>query len=94
MVELTDNANLRRFEMPVEGQTAFVTYTIADNRIVLLHTEVPSSLAGRGIGSVLIHAVLEEVRGRGMEVAPQCEFAAAYIHRHPEFAALVVPSRS
>jgi uncharacterized protein len=89
MVELSDNVALHRFEMSVDGQTAFVTYAITNGWIVLIHTEVPDALAGRGVGGALVRAVLEEARRRGVEVVPRCEFAAAYIHRHPEFAGLV-----
>jgi uncharacterized protein len=92
MIGLTDNVTLHRFEMPVDGQTAFATYAMANGWIVLLHTEVPQALAGRGVGTALIHAVLEEARIRRVGVVPQCEFAADYIHRHPEFSDLVTPS--
>lgn len=90
MPELTDNAALNRFEMVVDGVTAFVTYARHGDRLTLVHTEVPQALGGRGIGSSLATAVLEDVRHRGLHVVPQCEFMAAFIKRHPGFADLVV----
>lgn len=89
MVELTDNAALRRFEMVVDRETAFVSYAAEDDQLVLVHTEVPLSLAGRGVGSALARAVLNEAQRRGQRVAPRCEFIAAFIRRHPEYSALV-----
>ena len=74
MVELTDNAALRRFEMVVDRETAFVSYAAEDDQLVLVHTEVPLSLAGRGVGSALARAVLDEAQRRGQRVAPRCEF--------------------
>jgi predicted GNAT family acetyltransferase len=90
MPEVTDNGALSRYEMVVDGVTAFVTYARHGDRLTLLHTEVPQALGGRGIGSSLATAVLEHVRSRGLRVAPECEFIAAFIKRHTEFADQVV----
>lgn len=90
MAEVTDNALRRRYEMVVDGATAYVTYARHGNRLTLVHTEVPKALSGRGVGSSLATAVLEEVRRRGLRVAVECEFLEAFINRHPEFADLVI----
>ena len=89
MPEATDNAARHRYEMIVDGETAFVTYVHQGNRLVLKHTEVPKALAGRGIGSALASSVLEDIRRRGLLIVPECEFIAAFIERHPAFADLV-----
>ncbi len=86
MTELTDNTAQRRFEMTVDGAVAFVEYAPrAGDGLELIHTEVPRSLSGQGVGSRLAKAVLQEARRRGVGVVPTCEFLAAYIERHPEF---------
>ena len=90
MTELTDNAVRGRYEMVVDGVTAYVTYSRQGDRLTLVHTEVPTALGGRGVGSLLATAVLEDVRKRGLRVAVECEFLEAFIKRHPEFADLVV----
>lgn len=90
MTELTDNAARRRYEMVVDGVTAYVTYARHGDRLTLVHTEVPKALGGRGVGSSLATAVLEDVRSRGLRVAVECEFLEAFIKRHPDFAHLVV----
>lgn len=89
MVELNDNAALRRFEMVVDGETAFVNYAAENDQLVLVHTEVPQALAGRRVGTALARAVLDEARRRGQRVAPRCEFISAFIQRHPEYSDLV-----
>ncbi|MDQ2762422.1 MAG: N-acetyltransferase [Pseudomonadota bacterium] len=90
MTEVTDNAALSRYEMVVDGVMAFVTYARQGDRLTLVHTEVPKVLGGRGVGSSLATAVLEDVRDHGLRIVPECEFIAAFIKRHPEFASLVV----
>lgn len=74
MTEATDNAALGRNEMVVDGATGFVTYVRQGDRLTLAHTEVPQAMGGRGIGSLLATAVLEDVRSRGLRIAPECEF--------------------
>ncbi len=89
MSDATDNPARDRYEMPVDGETAFVTYARHGDQITLLHTEVPAALNGRGIGSKLARSVLQDIRTRRLRVIPECEFIAGFIQRNPEFADLL-----
>ena len=82
---LRDNPALGRYEMDADGETATLYYRIAPGVITLRHTEVPPALGGRGVGSRLARAVLEDARARGLKVVASCPFVAAYIGKHPEF---------
>ncbi len=81
---VTDNGR-GRFEMAVEGGTAFVTYREERGALALLHAEVPSAVEGRGEGSRLVKGTLDQVRARGQKVIPYCPFISIYIRRHPEY---------
>ena len=85
MSEVRDNPTTSRFEMASGDAVAFVEYMRAGDRIVLIHTEVPEALSGRGVGSKLVRGTLEAVRTEGLKVVPRCEFVAAYIERHSEY---------
>jgi predicted GNAT family acetyltransferase len=89
MPDITDNLAAKRYEMPVDGHTAFVTYARQGTNITLIHTEVPQALSGRGIGSTLARLVLDDIRRRGLRVIPECEFIAGFIKRHPGYADLL-----
>lgn len=93
MPDVTDNTARNRFELDVEGAVAFATYAMAGNTLVLLHTEVPAALSGKGVGSALARGVLDEVRRRGLKILPRCEFMAAYIERHPQYEDVLAPAR-
>ncbi|MEZ5764745.1 MAG: GNAT family N-acetyltransferase [Xanthobacteraceae bacterium] len=84
-----NNQSKNRFELEIDDHLAFVDYEMSPGSIALTHTEVPKELGGRGVGSILAKAVLENVRAQGMKVEPRCEFLAGYIKKHPEFADLV-----
>jgi uncharacterized protein len=89
MPNVTDNTARHRYEMPVEGQMAFVSYTKRGDRMLLTHTEVPPALSGRGIGTELVRQVLEDIGAKGLRVVPLCSFIVNYIEQHPEVAGLV-----
>lgn len=87
-----DNPARGRFELTVDGHTAFAEYHMAGPSIVFTHTEVPAALQGRGVGSALARGVLDAARARGAGVVPLCPFIAAYIRRHHEYLDLVSES--
>lgn len=88
MRPVRDNTALHRFELDVDGGTAFATYARADGVITFVHTETPRALRGRGIASMLVHGALEAARRKGLKVRALCPFVSDYIARHPEFADL------
>lgn len=78
-----------RFEMEVDGHVAFILYRLQGDVVELIHTEVPLELAGRGVGSRLVRAVLDTLRDKGAKIHPLCPFVDAYVARHGEYADLV-----
>ena len=83
--EVRDNKERHRFELAVDGGTAFSQYKLGPGTITFLHTEVPKELEGHGIGSRLVRGELEAARAKGMKVVAKCPFVAAYIKKHAEF---------
>ena len=79
-----------RYELRLGDRViGFIEYRLREGRIVLLHTEIDEECEGRGFGSRFVSATLEDVRRRGLEVAPLCPFVARYIELHPEWHELV-----
>jgi predicted GNAT family acetyltransferase len=88
-LEPIDNAPERRFEVTVDGVRAELLYRRRDGRMVLLHTEVPSSLEGRGIGGTLVRAAVDTASREDLTLVPRCPFARSWLERHPGEAARV-----
>ena len=80
-----DNPAQSRYELDIDGHTAVANYALTPGVITFMHTEVPSALSGRGIGSQLARGALDDVRDRGLKVVARCEFIAGYIAKHPEY---------
>lgn len=92
-VEVLYDESARRFEAHVEGSAdvAYIDVVPGTNLWSLVHTEVPASFRGQGIGSALVRGALAYVRARGANVKPICPFVVAYLREHPEEADLVLP---
>jgi predicted GNAT family acetyltransferase len=88
-MSVTDNPAEHRFELKAGDHVAVAYYTLAPGVITFTHTEVPTALSGKGIGSKLARGALEQVRARGLKVVPKCPFIAAFIAKNAEFADLV-----
>jgi hypothetical protein len=89
-IEVRINEKESRFEASaLEGLAELRYRVLRDGTLVLVHTEVPPALEGRGLASRLARAALELARARGVKVIVLCPFVAAFIERHPEFKDLV-----
>jgi predicted GNAT family acetyltransferase len=84
-----DNAAKHRFEAEVEGYLVQLVYRRDGERLVLLHTEVPDALSGRGIGGQLVGAAVEAAIAGHLRVVPVCPFVVSWLHEHPDVAARV-----
>lgn len=93
-VSVRDNSAARRYEMEVDGKSAFITYRRSGDVVTLLHAEVPRELSGRGLGSALVQGTLELVRSQGQRVVPRCPFIASYIKKHAQFQDLIARASS
>jgi hypothetical protein len=82
--EVRNNEAEHRYELEVDGQLALAAYRLRDGRITFTHTEVPDALEGRGIGSKLVKAALDDVRAKELKVVPACAFVKHYMEKHPE----------
>jgi predicted GNAT family acetyltransferase len=82
-VAVTDNSALSRFELPVNGQTAVLTYERRPGVMKMIHTEVPEPFRGRGYGEMLVKAAIAQARAEGLTVVAVCPFVRAYLRKHP-----------
>lgn len=82
--QVTHDPERHRFEVHLEGNTAYLEYESDDRVMYITHTIVPPALEGRGVGSALVKQALSYAERQQLKVIPICSFAAAYMSRHPE----------
>lgn len=88
-VTVIDNVAQDRFEVTVEGHRAELVYRRVGHQLVLVHTEVPAELGGRGIGGTLVGTAVDAAAAGDLTVVPVCSFAASWLGSHPDAAARV-----
>ena len=88
--EIVDVPDANRYELRLDGRRiGLLAYRRRDGAVALTHTEVDPSCEGRGFGSLLAEAALEDARNHGLSVRPICPFIAWYIDQHPQYRELV-----
>lgn len=88
-VQVINNTAGSRFEVSLDGETAFAEYRLVDHGIILPHTVVPEAFEGKGVGSALAKTALGYAREHDLKVIPLCPFIAGYITKHPEWRDIV-----
>jgi predicted GNAT family acetyltransferase len=81
-----DDRDKSRFEVAIDGAVAELVYRRRADRLVLIHTEVPDQLAGRGIGGQLVLAAVDRAANERLTLVPVCPFARDWLERHPDVA--------
>lgn len=90
-IGVVDNPAAGRFELIEDGEVAGrIEYRLRGDEIVLVHTEIDQSHAGRGFGSVIARGALDLIRESGRPLVVACPFVERWIGRNPEYADLVV----
>ncbi|MGO4408706.1 MULTISPECIES: GNAT family N-acetyltransferase [unclassified Brevundimonas] len=90
--DIHDNAEARRYELTVDGETAVVLYNPVAGGLLVTETLVPVPLEGRGLASRMARHVLADLKQRGRVILPTCPFFAGYLKKHPEYGDLVHPA--
>jgi uncharacterized protein len=89
---IVDVPEQNRYELRLGGRlVGLAAYRRGNGRLVFTHTEVDEECSGRGLGTRLVRAALEDARGQDVAVVPLCPFVAYMIEEHPEYHDLVAP---
>jgi uncharacterized protein len=87
---IVNNEQQQQFQIVIGDEMALLEYRLRDNMIFLMHTEVPESMEGKGIGSALASHALEYARSNNMKAKVYCAFVKKYLERHREYDDVVV----
>ena len=89
--EVRNNTAKSRYELVVDAEVVGVAeYRREGDTLVFPHTQVKSSLRGRGLGARLVQGALDDARAEGHRVVPHCWYVAEFIDANPEYQDLLV----
>jgi predicted GNAT family acetyltransferase len=70
---VADNPRASRYELWLGATRAgLIEYRSEPGVVVLVHTEVDPALEGQGLGERLVAGALDDLRARGLKLAPLC----------------------
>ncbi len=81
---VVNNPQKRQFEIKLGQEIGLLAYRQRPGQIELMHTEVPISQRGKGVGEQIVKFALEYARQNQLEVIPSCKFVQAYLKRHSD----------
>lgn len=84
-INIVNNEKENRFEYIVEGELAELQYKIRNNNMYFMHTGVPKSMKGQGIGEAIVKQGLEYAVAQNLNIVVYCPFVKTYLERHPEY---------
>jgi hypothetical protein len=87
--QLIDNKEQHSYELWVENKRSFIDYKLENDQSVLLHTEVPEELEGKGIAAALVEKTFQYLEEQNMKVVPVCSYVLTYLKRYPKWNHLV-----
>ncbi len=64
----------REFEMTIEGKIAKVNYTLKNETLYLIHSEIPYELRGKGLGKILVEKTFEYIQEHQLKAVPVCSY--------------------
>src|SRR5262245_62304057 len=76
-----DNADMSRLETEVGGQLASLRCERHPHAVVLVETDVPQPVRGRGAANALAKWAIETAERDGLRIVAACPFVRAYMQR-------------
>jgi predicted GNAT family acetyltransferase len=86
-----NNEQNMQFELFLDDDRAFLEYRFQEGIIILMHTEVPEKLGGKGIASALAAHAFNYAREHHLRVKLYCPFVLTWVKKHTEQMDIVIP---
>jgi hypothetical protein len=86
---VVDDRQHHRFVFRQDGIDAQLVYRTDGDRLILVHTEVPDMLSGRGIGGRLVQAAVDRAAASGEILVPWCPYARKWLTDRPDLSGRV-----
>lgn len=85
-IQHQDNGKNGSFFIDLDGnRVAEMTYVWAAELMIIDHTEVSSTMEGKGLGKQLVEQAVRMAREKKFRILPLCPFAKAVFDRTPAF---------
>lgn len=86
---LIHDKNNNRFILDINGELAKVEYQLRDDKMYLIHSEVPFNLRGQGIGKVLVEKTFEKLAEENFKAVAVCSYIKAIAKRNKKWSSII-----
>lgn len=83
-MEVTDNAEMRHFEVRVGERLAVIEYQIQERKYFLTRTDFPKKFLESGEAEEMMAETLRIIEETGLRVVPMTRFVKQYFKEHRE----------
>ena len=80
-LEIVHDKENQRFTLDINGELAKIDYTLREEKMYLIHSEVPYNLRGQGIGKVLVEKTFEKLTQESYTAVAVCSYIKAVKNR-------------
>ncbi len=86
-VTVTEEPDRQRYDASADGSAiaGSIDHLDTSELVVLEHTEVDPSFEGRGVGSALARAAVDDIRVRQLKALVVCPSINRWVGAHPEY---------
>jgi predicted GNAT family acetyltransferase/glutaredoxin len=80
-LEIQHEKNKKSFLLDINGEIANVDYQLRNDKLYLIHSEVPYHLRGKGLGKVLVEKTFEKLTIEGYKAVAICSYIKVVARR-------------
>jgi predicted GNAT family acetyltransferase len=78
------------FKIDIDGETAFVSYTIMGDTINFDRTFTPYTLRGKGLAAAVVKKAFEFAKQKKYKVSSGCSYVLTFVKRYSSYQDLMV----
>lgn len=89
ILEIIHDKDNNQFTMEVKGEQAKVEYTMKNDTMHLIYSEVPFNLRGQGIGKELVEKTFEKLTEEGYKAVAVCAYVKSVARESEKWRSII-----
>jgi len=84
-IEVKHDKENERFVTEVEGDKAYLSYNIINDKIDFSSTYTPPESRGKGIAKIIVEYAFNYAKENNLKVIPTCSYVKAFVERNDNY---------
>jgi len=84
-IEVKHDKENERFVAEVEGDKAYLSYNIINDKINFSSTFTPPKSRGKGIAKIIVEYAFNYAKENNLKVIPTCSYVQAFVERDDKY---------